>query len=745
MGSYSRTDLTLGVYQGRIDECVMQPLQRQWLEAIAAHVHAGDARVLTAGRNQNVCLEMPSADGPLAVVVKVFGLPGRYQSWRSRRMGSKARRTWEAAVHLAEAGVGTPSPLAFLERWSAGRPVESYMVTVFQAGLSSFASELNRIFREDPASETLMALLETVAAAVRALHAAGFVHYDLGNQNILLRRTGAAAWGDVQFLDLNRGRIRPTLSGRERARDLSRITLPSDFLRVFREMYYGGQTVPPEAFLRWEACYRQCFAWHSRTRRWRHPFREARRKSAPGAPPSYPEPKDIWIWDERSGQPLVTMVPRDRAKHYPLSRTVQTVSSALRALPSVLPAYHRRLAAAYGDRVDMRGRIGVAVEVQSGTLDRKLALLAALGPLPVLVRFYHHRGLAGLTAGVAFVETLAAHGYPVSIALVQDRQAVLEPARWCEFTNAVLARVGGRVEMVEAGHAVNRVKWGVWDYGEYRRLMAPLAAWKQKHAGLMIGGPAMIDFEYAYIPAALDHLPPGFGLDLLTHHLYVDRRGMPETPQGRFATLEKLALARAVAGAHPRCADRLVITEFNWPLEGTGVYSPVGAPYVSPGARGNDPSVSETDAAAYLLRYVLVAICSGLAERVFWWRLVAHGYGLVDDVDPAAWRERPAFRVLTVLLRRLHDSVFSERGALPGQMPGTEGVVYGFETTAGGRWWLAYTTTGSCRVRFPHPRVRVTDAFGICVAATADGGSLALGGMPIYVEAAGEAAYSGER
>jgi len=734
MDCFSNEDLLIGPYSGRVHGEFAQGAALTWLEEISSHVSAPDAVLLAQGRNRNVRVGMPSVDGGVRdVVVKTFGPCGSLQALRQRRIGSKARRTWMSSVHLFSSGVGTPAPVAFLERWQGYRLVESHVITIYQDRVRSFAHELDRLYREDPDCGKLMTLLDTVAKAVRAMHDCGFLHNDLGNQNILLRPLGDGTWSDVRFIDLNRGRIRPSLTERDRGRDLSRITLPSDFLRIFKEMYYGGDVVPPEDFQRWEAHYRRCFAWHTASRRWRHPVREARRQTAPGDPPRYPGAKDIWIWDERSGQPIVTMTPRERARYYPRSRNARIAVSSLKALPEVWCAYRDFMKGAFSERVRMNGRIGVAVEPPVDGAARKLAVLQALGRIPVMVRFYHHRGMEGVSRSAALTEQLARYGHPVSIALVQDRAAVLQPESWGRFVDAVLTRVGPLVDLVEAGHAINRVKWGLWSFDEYRRLMEPIAAWKQRCPHLTFGGPAVIDFEYPYIPAALDSLPAGFCFDALTHHLYVDRRGPPETPQGHFSALEKFALARALAA---RAGGRLIITEFNWPLRGTGIYSPVGAPYVSPGRRRNDPSVSETEAAAYLLRYVLSALCSGLVERVFWWRLAAFGYGLVDDLDSRYWRERPAFRVLAVLLARLAQSVFTARTEETADSPaGTKGILYRFETEAGAPWWMAYTLADACRIRLPAGAAGVCNAYGDRVPGSAGcAGTAELGMLPVYFD-----------
>jgi hypothetical protein len=227
----------------------------------------------------------------------------------------------------------------------------------------------------------------------------------------------------------------------------------------------------------------------------------------------------------------------------------------------------------------------------------------------------------------------------------------------------------------------------------------------------------------------LDCLPDGFSFGALSHHLYVDRRGAPENRQGRFALLEKLALARAIARKHDRCQDRLIVSEVNWPLLGTGVHSPVGSPYVYPGPRYNDPSVSEDDYADFMIRYFLIAICSGLAERVYWWRLVAHGYGLVDDIDPDQWRARPAFKMLKTFLQHVANSTFESRI----ELNDSGAVAFAFRREDGSRFLVAYTPQEACEVEVPMPIEAVVDGVGSAVDVGA-GARVKLCGRPVYIE-----------
>jgi hypothetical protein len=117
-----------------------------------------------------------------------------------------------------------------------------------------------------------------------------------------------------------------------------------------------------------------------------------------------------------------------------------------------------------------------------------------------------------------------------------------------------------------------------------------------------------------------------------------------------------VVLLKAIADTAKNAAGRVWITEVNWPLW-EGPHSPAG----------KSVSVDEETQADYLVRYYLLALGTGLAERVFWWQLVARGYGLVDPADPAELLRRPAFFALKTLLREL-DGCRLER-VLPAPEP----------------------------------------------------------------------------
>lgn len=587
--------------------------------------------------------------------IKAFGPQNLIKDWIDHSRGTKAYRTFLAAQHLVLNGVGTPEPVAFLERWAGKRLEESYLLTEYVGNISTFKDELNWLFQEDPDCSALMSLIETVACAIAQMHKAGFLHNDLGNQNILLRRIAPRKWGDVMFVDLNRGRIHKSLSDRQRARDISRIYLPSDILRVFKEMYFSD--VPTPEFQRWESHYRNRYAFHSATRRMRHPIRYGIMQRSKDVLP-YPPEKEMWIWDTRSVQPINVMRPRDRNRQRKLRHLLSMGKDALLSAPAVKVKYRELVKSAFSREIPLTGKVGVALEPAIGDEDREISLLQELGRIPVQVRVYAHKPEKERDRSIAFAKRLKQVGHSVNIALLQDRKSAAEPARWKAFLEQVLPQIEGTAEAAEVCHAVNRVKWGIWDFEEHRRMMEAVADARSLCPSVRLTGPAAIDFEYLRVMSALKRLPENFSFDVLSHHLYVDRRGAPENRQGSFSLLEKCALLRAVGAVSGRCGDEVWISEVNWPILGTGIYSPVNSPYVSPGQRYGDPSVNETDYAVFMLRYLLISLCSGMIDRVYWWRLVSRGFGLVDDSEASAWRKRPAFEALKRLLEYFDGAVF---------------------------------------------------------------------------------------
>lgn len=490
---------------------------------------------------------------------------------------------------------------------------------------------------------------------MRRMHDAGFCHRDLGNQNMEMTPRVGEEWGEVNVIDLNRGWIREELTMRERGLDFGRLLMPSAFLEVLFRIYWGEK--PSPEFRQEFRKARRRFEWWTRSRKWRHPIKTWRRgKKSKGL-----QMKDVWIWDRKSAQAAITLERRDRKKCQSIWNHIRIAGATARAMPGVWREYRRQMAGAFQTKVELRGRIGMSIEVADLEVEPQLKLLDKLGKVPVLMRFGHHEGQDQWEKGLALLDRLHGDGVEIMVALLQDRAAVLNSDSWKDFLDFVLSRMEGKVEMVEICHVVNRVKWGIHSLKEHADLVAPFKELREKFPAIQFSGPACIDFEYHYLMGALATTPSGFDYNALSHHLYVDRRGAPENKQGKFGTVEKAGLLKAIARWSGRCEEKVIVSEVNWPLEWTGEWSPVSATYQPKNARGARVHVTEEEYGFFMLRYLVLTLCSGFVDQVYWWRLVAHGFGLIDERAEGGWRERAGFKMLRVFLEQLGSTTFVEK------------------------------------------------------------------------------------
>ncbi|MCG6871719.1 MAG: hypothetical protein LJE84_05470 [Gammaproteobacteria bacterium] len=266
-----------------------------------------------------------------------------------------------------------------------------------------------------------------------------------------------------------------------------------------------------------------------------------------------------------------------------------------------------------------------------------LAMLDELGVHHVLVRVPVATPREELPAYQALLEQLGDRR--VLVNCLQDRSLVREPAAWAGGLRRIFAALGPRADAFQIGNAVNRTKWGCQHTGEYLALLEQAQGLREEFPDLVLAGSSVIDFEPHYTLRTLRNRRR-YRLDAVSALLYVNRRGAPEGRQfGHFDLQHKLRLLKAITAGASRAADRLWITEFNWPLVDTKPWTPnSGRP---------ETSVDEAAQAEYLRRYVLTCSRSGWVERAYWWQLIAPGYGLVDSRD--GLRKRPAYEVFRSL------------------------------------------------------------------------------------------------
>jgi hypothetical protein len=192
----------------------------------------------------------------------------------------------------------------------------------------------------------------------------------------------------------------------------------------------------------------------------------------------------------------------------------------------------------------------------------------------------------------------------------------------------------------------------------------------------------VIDFEFQALLALVNRGTPDLRFDIVSSLLYVDRRGAPENRQMGLDTVDKVTLLRAIAEIGRNSDKRCWITEVNWPLW-EGPHSPAG----------KTVSVNEEEQADYLARYYLLALGTGLVERVYWWQLIARGYGLVSPESDGSLRSRPSLHAFKTLVDQVEGAIFQ------GPLPALEGAFL-YHFSDGDRdlvvgWSIAERTTAT--------------------------------------------------
>ena len=712
-GQAPARELATGGFTGLIAAGFELPeLERE----LARLVDPGAAqKTLHWGRNYLYITRCETAAGPVEVVVKQFRNRGLRDRLRRRLGGSKATRGWRIARAMAAAGIATPEPLLLLESRCAHGP--SFYVCRYLAGRVE-ARYLLRAGNEGREAELFPGLdlprfLLQLGGFIRRLHDAGFWHRDLSSGNVLVRLGEPC---DLALVDLNRARRGGRLTLSQRARDLSRMNLlRPEHRRLLLAGYWpadgggGGEGGPPALGRALYGLYFRAFLWKNqwkkRLRRGRPAGRPSRVSRVPHAhipeAPAGAPVRDKIVWDHLSDQPHqhAGRLGKLRVRLADASIHATTAVTVARALPRIWRRFRELPRELHGGAVPWGGA-GVCLRPWPEAPETLLALIAELGTPHLLLRL--HPWQQDHAAEEELAAELSRRGYDLTFALPQNRELVRDPARW----RASLACLGERFSRYgrrfQVGQAINRSKWGVWNLREYAELARGAEEVLRRLPGVELLGPAVIDFEYHLAIAALNLPGAGYRFDAVSGLLYVDRCGPPEGRQVGFDTVDKVRLLRAIADTGINCRQdaaagggRCWITEMNWPLW-EGPHSPAG----------RDVSVDEETQADYLVRYYLLALGTGLVERVFWWQLVARGYGLVDPGEAPRARCRPSFHALRTLLAELDGCRLEE--VLPAPPPAR---LFRYQRPDGGDLVAGWSPVRR-RGRLPRPAARVVGRDG---------------------------------
>ncbi len=350
-------------------------------------------------------------------------------------------------------------------------------------------------------------------------------------------------------------------------------------------------------------------------------------------------------WDPRSEQPIRIRDDRPwRTRvRYAWPEYLKCAGLALcKAAPITLR--HWRLAKGHvpkgwvGRTHDVRDFMGLAIALHSCPPDRLADEIEELGVKHLLLRIPAWE-VDRLGVYRRFLDRMADREF--AVAIMQNRTHVRDLDDWRESLYRIISTCWPRVKTFQIGQGMNRTKWGCFGIDEFLRLASVAEELRPRYPGIKFVGPGALDFEPLAIMRGVSHRYP-IRWDISGSALYVDRRGSPRSRQYKLFDLKhKIYNTVACVAGSSRAGRRLWITEVNWPLKGQGKYSP----------SGSRTSIGEEPAARYLGEYYEDAWSTGLVERVYWWQLVANGFGLIDVDDSGRFRRRPSYYVYRNLLR----------------------------------------------------------------------------------------------
>jgi tRNA A-37 threonylcarbamoyl transferase component Bud32 len=673
------------------------------------------------GRNYIYAAEFATRSERVPVVVKQFRNKGLRKRLDRRWRGSKAERSWRVAGELVRNGLATPDPVMWVE--SDGHEDPSYFVARQLSG----AVEVRNFFRRlngEPGDDSFPEVdetqfLERLGGLARRINDAGILYRDLSMGNILVVETNSKV--DLFLIDFNRARTGRRLGVYSRTRDICRLpVLKPEHQAAFLTGYWGRE--PSRwAFRSWfyDLSVRGYIFKHAvkklvrrlRLRR-RHAHGGSHHPHIPAAETGAAA-RDKSVWDHLSDQPHQHATPGEKwiIRLADSPSHLRDAAIILSSAPAVRRRYRELRADGHPKPFQFRG-IGLAVRPWPENPDAQLASIDELGVGPVLLRLHpweedhqHEERLA---------QALFSSGHELAFVLPQNRNLVRDRSRWRAAVSELAERFTPYGRHFQVGQAINRSKWGIWSHKEYVELYLEASEILRRHEGVEVMGPAVIDFEFQSVLALVNRRVSDLRFDIVSSLLYVDRRGAPENRQMGLDTIDKVTLLRAIADVGRCSSSRVWITEVNWPLR-EGPHSPAG----------KTVAVGEDQQADYLVRYYLLALGTGLVERVYWWRLIARGYGLVVASSDDSLRRRPAWHALRTLTSQLDGAVFQ------GPLAAPEGVFLYLFNRDGREIVVGWSVSPGARAALPRPCGEAVSRDG-GKAPTPRGCKVTLGPSPTY-------------
>ncbi len=253
-GELDYRDLVVGEWRLRV-------LEEKWTPELWLCVLSVIKRQAPSQHPQTVALRFPDRDGGMRLFLKVFHPPSGLSAVKDLLRQSKAFRSLRQGLQLSRAGFLVPQAIAAGEERSQLFLGRSFVLTLEVPG-EVVPVFLQRNAIEHPGGilvKDKRRALQCLARQIRRLHELGFVHGDLIPANIIVAKSGDAAF---QFYLMDNDRTRrypswlPQSIWKRNLIQLNRFPLPGislqDRMRFFRD--YSGRR-------RWSQANRRLLRW----------------------------------------------------------------------------------------------------------------------------------------------------------------------------------------------------------------------------------------------------------------------------------------------------------------------------------------------------------------------------------------------------------------------------------------------------------------------------------------------------
>lgn len=245
--------LDLPLFQGKIHPDYRDS---RFLEAIIdcqSLLSSPSCTILLDSRNRVGKIELAVSETRMrTVVIKEFRTRG-VDKLKSAVLPSKALKAWRGASALYMKGFNTPCPVVYLEK-RAGRFVEQ---SFFLSEMIEDVEEIRFLFpRLEP--EKLKELLNALADYLSRIQSEGFLHRDLSDGNILVKRNGGGY--ELYLIDTNRIRIKKRVGTLRQVKSLVRIGIPRNFQKYFLKQHFKTDKLPAFIWF-WYSFNKMRFFW----------------------------------------------------------------------------------------------------------------------------------------------------------------------------------------------------------------------------------------------------------------------------------------------------------------------------------------------------------------------------------------------------------------------------------------------------------------------------------------------------